>query len=617
MRLRLRHVFLVMLWLACACGPTVGSRTELISVSSSGEPANSDSWMPALSSDARYVAFMSYATNLVPGETNDLPNIFVRDRTIGETKLLSRTPSGAPGNGESWGPSISADGRWIAFFSTASDLVSGDTNGTSDAFLYDNATETLTRVSVASSGDEADGWSSWPAISADGTVIAYDSEASNLVPGDTNTFADVFLFDRETSTVTRISIAADGSDPNGYSRNPSLSGDGRYVAYTSGASSIVAGDSNDAWDDFLYDRETGETVLISLSTTGQQDDLGSWPPVLSSSGRYAVFCSASSVLIPDDSNGVYDVFRRDLWDEVTTRASVAWNGEEANDSSWYAYAIDSSGAYAVFWSQASNLVPSDTNRLADVFLRDIARGRTCRASIGSHGEQGDRECSPYAAAITADGRYVAFSSLASTLAADAPYGGLFLRDRLSFEDVPLDHWAFYEVGACNMAGIVQGYPDGLYRPDVTVTRDQMAVYIARALAGPTPPAGPAEPTFTDVPTGHWAYDEIEYSVARNIVEGYGDGTYQPTWEVTRAQMAVFVARSVVSPTGEDGLATYTPPAAPTFPDVPTWYWSYKHVEYLAEHNVVSGYPDGTYQPTQYVSRDQMAVYIQRAFELPT
>jgi Tol biopolymer transport system component len=560
---------------------------------------------------------MSYATNLVPGDTNDLPNIFVRDRLTGETKLVSRTPSGAPGNGESWSPSISADGHWIAFQSTASDLIGGDTNGTSDVFLYDNTTDTVTRVSVTSSGGEADGWSSWPAMSADGNIIAYESEASNLVAGDTNTFADVFLLDRETATVTRINVAADGSETNGYSHWPSLSGDGRYTAYLSYASNIVAADSNGAWDDFLYDRETGQTVLISLTSTGQQvDDLGVDWPVLSGDGRYVVFSSASSVLVPNDTNRAYDVFLRDLWDGMTTRASLAWDGEEANDDSWYAYAVDSSGAYVVFWSRASNLVPSDTNHLADLFLRDMARGRTCRISIGSHGEQGDRECLPSGAAITSDGRYVSFSSYASSLAPEAPYGGLFLRDRLTFEDVPLDHWAFYEVGACHMAGVVQGYPDGLYRPDITITRDQMAVYIARALAGPTIPVGPAEPTFPDVPADHWAYDEIEYAVARNVVEGYNDGNYHPDWPVTRAQMAVFIARSVVDPTGEEGLASYTPPATPTFPDLPPAYWCYKHLEYLAEHDIVSGYSDGSYQPAQYVSRDQMAVYVQRAFQLP-
>ena len=146
----------------------------------------------------------------------------------------------------------------------------------------------------------------------------------------------------------------------------------------------------------------------------------------------------------------------------------------------------------------------------------------------------------------------------------------------------------------------------------------MAVYIARALAGgqdqiPTPPA--AEPTFPDVPASHWAYAAVEYVVSEGIVQGYGDGSYQPDWDVTRGQMAVFMARAIADPTGEEGLNGYEPPAEPTFPDVPTSSWCYKHVEFLASHSVTSGYPDGIYRPTATVTRDQMAVYIARGFEL--
>jgi hypothetical protein len=187
-----------------------------------------------------------------------------------------------------------------------------------------------------------------------------------------------------------------------------------------------------------------------------------------------------------------------------------------------------------------------------------------------------------------------------------------------FPDVPWGFWAIREINALAEANIVQGYPDGLYRPGLTITRDQMAVYISRALAGGEEhvPPGPAQATFPDVPTDYWAYDHIEYTVANNVVQGYEDGNYHPDWEVTRGQMAVFVARSVVTPTGEAGLLAYEPPEVASFPDVPTTYWCYKHVEYCKQSGIVAGYPDGTYRPTQYVTRDQMAVYIQRAFQLP-
>ncbi|MBN1628672.1 MAG: S-layer homology domain-containing protein [Thermoleophilia bacterium] len=188
----------------------------------------------------------------------------------------------------------------------------------------------------------------------------------------------------------------------------------------------------------------------------------------------------------------------------------------------------------------------------------------------------------------------------------------------SFSDVGPDHWAYSQIMACVAADIVAGYPDGFYRPAKDVTRDQMAVYISRALAGndAAVPTGPAEATFPDVPGDHWAYDYVEYAAANNIVEGYADGTYQPGWTVNRGQMAVFVARAMVDPTGEAGLETYEPPTEASFPDIPVSFWCFDHVEYLHEHSVVGGYPDGNYRPTATVTRDQMAVYIQRAFELP-
>jgi len=182
-----------------------------------------------------------------------------------------------------------------------------------------------------------------------------------------------------------------------------------------------------------------------------------------------------------------------------------------------------------------------------------------------------------------------------------------------FSDVTLEQWAFDEIGACVRAGIVGGYPDGTYRPGLPVTRDQMAVFISRALAGGDSlvPTGPPTATFSDVLTGHWAFRYVEYAVDNGVVAGYSDGTYRPTETVTRDQMAVFVARAMVG--GDEYVPTG--PVSATFPDVPTDHWAYKHVEYIAAEGVTRGYPDGTYRPEVAVTRDQMAVYVQRAFGL--
>ena len=187
-----------------------------------------------------------------------------------------------------------------------------------------------------------------------------------------------------------------------------------------------------------------------------------------------------------------------------------------------------------------------------------------------------------------------------------------------FFDVSFDNWAYSQIEACATSGIVAGYDDGLYHPERQVTRDQMAVYISRALAGgdSSVPAFTATPTFPDVPTGNWALKYVEYAVDQSVVIGYEDGTYQPASQVTRDQMAVYVARSIATPTGEAGLADYVPSDPRNFPDVPSDFWAWKHVEYCVENGVVNGYEDGLYHPDWVVTRDQMAVYVARAFDLP-
>jgi PKD repeat protein len=192
---------------------------------------------------------------------------------------------------------------------------------------------------------------------------------------------------------------------------------------------------------------------------------------------------------------------------------------------------------------------------------------------------------------------------------------------VSFPDVPVQppFWALDQILACVDAGIVAGYPDGTYGPTNPVTRDQMAVYISRALAGGDAkvPTGPATATFSDVPIGYWAFKYVEYAVTHNVVKGYSDGTYKPTDQVTRDQMAVFIARAIATPTAGADLVNYTPPTTATFPDVPTTFWAYKYVEYIAQPGigVTKGYPDGDYHPEYICTRDQMAVYVARAFRL--
>jgi len=183
----------------------------------------------------------------------------------------------------------------------------------------------------------------------------------------------------------------------------------------------------------------------------------------------------------------------------------------------------------------------------------------------------------------------------------------------AFPDMPLTHWAQDEVWRCSRAGVVNGYPDGNYQPAVAVDRGQMAVYVARALAGNegSVPLFSGESTFSDVPGNFWALKHIEYAVAENVVGGYSDGTYQPAWLVDRGQMAVYVARA----RGWVGIADDMTTAPEVFPDVPGGYWAGTAVQACVENGVVRGYDDGYYYPANVVTRDQMAVYVARAFGL--
>ena len=185
---------------------------ERVSVDSIGAEADSNSYYPSISSDGRYVAFESGASNLVAGDTNGDSDIFVHDRTTGNTTRVSVDSAGAEADSESYSPSISGDGRYVAFYSYASNLVAGDTNGQVDIFVHDRTTNTTTRVSVDSIGAEGDSESVFPSISSDGGYVAFYSRASNLVAGDTNGDSDIFVHERTTNTTTRVSVDSSGAE---------------------------------------------------------------------------------------------------------------------------------------------------------------------------------------------------------------------------------------------------------------------------------------------------------------------------------------------------------------------------------------------------------------------
>ncbi|MBO9384452.1 MAG: PD40 domain-containing protein, partial [Roseiflexus sp.] len=384
--------------------------TTRVSVASDGTQANGGSFTPSISADGRYVAFASIAVNLVSGDTNGVQDIFVHDRQTGQTTRVSVASGGAQANGPSFDPSISADGRYVAFASLATNLVSGDTNNEQDIFVHDRQTGQTTRVSVATGGGQANGNSSNPSISADGRYIAFDSNASNLVSGDTNNTGDIFVHDRQTGATTRVSIGPGGTQANRGSLAPSISADGRYVAFHSSATNLVSGVTNGTTHIFVHDRQTGATTRVSVASDGTEGNSVSIRPSISADGRYVAFQSIATNL--GCTNGTQHIFVHDRQTGQTTCVSVASDGTEGNSGS-NDPSISANGRYVAFQSQANNLVSGDTGFITDIFIHDRQTGVTTRVSIAFDGTEANNVSS--APSISADGRYIAFESNASNL----------------------------------------------------------------------------------------------------------------------------------------------------------------------------------------------------------
>jgi Tol biopolymer transport system component len=389
------------------------------SVDTAGGDPNSSTIDPSISRDGRYVAFTSGASDLVPGDGNDLGDVYVRDLQTGTTVRASVDATGGDSDNENWSPSLSADGRYVAFVSRASDLGPSDDNGFEDVYVRDLQTGTTVRASVGATGGDSDGQSNDPVISGDGRRVAFRSEASNLVTDDGNELEDVFVRDLQSGTTVRASLDTAGGDPNGASSlSVTMSADGRYVAFASEASDLVPGDGNGLYDVFVRDLQAATTTRVSVDTAGGDPDDASEGAAISADARYVAFASRASDLVPGDGKGFSDVFVRDLTTNTTTRLSVDTAGGDADHES-YAPSISADGRYVGFTSFATDLIAHDGNDFADVFLRDRQLGRTIRVSQDLVHREGNRESGHEGgAALSADGRFMAFDSLASNLVPD-------------------------------------------------------------------------------------------------------------------------------------------------------------------------------------------------------
>ncbi len=360
-----------------------------VSVATDGSQASiASSDDPSISAEGTRIAFESGSGNLVAGDTNGRDDIFVRDTLTGTTTRVSVASDGTQGNNHSRLAVISADGNRVAFISWSSNLVAGDTNGREDVFVHDLTTGNTTRVSLAHDGSQVTAtYVSTISISGDGTRVAWVSDRSQFVPDDTNGRLDVFVRDTVAGTTTRVSVASDGTEGDFGSDSPSISADGTAIVFRSEARNLVAGDMNLSRDVFLHDLEIGTTTRVSVADGGAEATGGdSGTPSLNADGTKIAFESRAGNLVPGDTNDAWDVFVRDTVAGTTSRVSVASDGTQAADSSG-APSINADGTRVAFHSTATNLIAADTNGALDVFLRDLEAGTTTRVSTTDTGAQ--------------------------------------------------------------------------------------------------------------------------------------------------------------------------------------------------------------------------------------
>lgn len=428
-----------------------GLAADLVSVDATGSGSGNGTsagfgLSPAVSADGRFVAFTSDASDLVATDTNGATDVFVRDRTLGTTELISvRTDGTDSGNGFAAGPSMSADGRFVTFRSAATDLVAG-TGGVENIFVRDRQAGTTTLASIGLGGP-ANGNSTTPRIGRNGNIVVFVSSASNLVATDTNGVIDLFARDLAAGVTHLVTIDQTGTDSGNstglaLSANlADLSADGRRIAFASDASNLVPGDTNSVGDVFVRDLDAAVTMLASRNIQGTGSGAeGSLSPTLSADGRFVAFGSGADDLVPLDTNDAVDVFRTDLDAGVVELVSIdPVTGDSVAGGAFLAgvtLAIDATGRRVAFVTTYDALVPGDGNGFLDVFVRDFADQSTFLVSARHRsGESGDGAALVDAlGAFSDDGTRIAFTSSASDLT-DLPdsNGGfdVFVRDLLT------------------------------------------------------------------------------------------------------------------------------------------------------------------------------------------
>ncbi len=420
------------------------AQVQRVSVDSSGAQANARSYNPSISDDGQVVAFTSYASNLVPGDTNNNSDVFVHSLQTGTTVRVSVSSSGAQGNGSSLEPAISGDGRFVAFISSARNLIPVDSNGSAaDVFVHDLQNGTTELVNLTPTGMQSRPVGPFlqdcccPSLSFDGRFVAFASPHAGLAPGDTNFDPDVYVRDRMLGSTSWISAdPTGGAIAFGSSIFPQISSDGSLVAFVSSSDDLLAADVNMQADVFLRDLQSGVLELISVSSSGSQGDDQSgysngYRPAISGSGRYICFSSSATNLVSGDTNLNHDVFVRDRQLATTTRVSLDNGGRQIAQRS-DGVAMSSDARYFAFDATDVFRTSSVTPLMDQAYVHDRVTGVTSLDSVNERASVPNGQLPQFRATLSmsASGRFLAFVSTSSNLVTGDTNGvaDIFVRD---------------------------------------------------------------------------------------------------------------------------------------------------------------------------------------------
>jgi Tol biopolymer transport system component len=407
--------------------------TSLVSRNDAGVVSNGASSFPDLSGDGRFVAFQSGANNLVTGDSNGTVDIFVRDRVAARTERVSLTDADAQATGgSSTFPSISDDGRRVAFLSSSNSFIPGDDKGRIDAFVRDRTTGSTIRVVTGLGGALLDDNVVDVEISGNGRYVAFVTAATNVVSGDTNGETDIFVRDLQTGVVERVSVNSSEQQGSGWSFRPSISDDGRYVAFDT--SSLLAGGAPGKANAYVRDRSAGTTSIVNVSSEEVVGSEGGGSPIISGDGRYVAFASDSSNLVANDANGTSDTFRRDLVAGVTTR--ITWSDSDvALSLGGYPMSISDNGNEVGFRSSSQATSAPDAGTDADLFVRTVSTASTRRVSTSTTVPDPAIAVSDGPIGMSDDGRQVAFGHT-NKLVADAAFDQTYVNGPLEISPLP-------------------------------------------------------------------------------------------------------------------------------------------------------------------------------------